>query len=305
MQHLIRQFARQRLIRWLDRRQPAANPVTVQHSFAFVLPTRFGMSVLLLIVLLYILGTNYQNNLIMLLAYFLLVSWLSCIWLAFANLRGCRISCPANLDAVADADINIDCTITAKQQPNALLARWWHQATHWQHWQQPSIGLQLPPHPRGHYQLPRLAIASVHPLGLMRCWTYLQLDASLWVYPVPILAGPNHQHSIDHRSSTDEWVGIQHWQPGMSMRQINWKRFARDARLHTHQFSSQSTADEYWLQLNPQLGNFELQLSDLTARVLQAQQHNLKFGVRLPHKVLGPAQGNPFVTEVLRELALC
>ena len=89
------------------------------------------------------------------------------------------------------------------------------------------------------------------------------------------------------------------------MRQINWKRYARDGQLRTHLFGDTATEQELWLTLNPQLGNLETQLSDLTARVLLASQQQVMFGVRLANSELGPARGEQFVRQVLQELAVC
>ena len=60
------------LSRYLDKRQPAVPSITLVQKLIFILPTRYGWWFLLLIALLYLLGTNYQNNLILLQSYFLI-----------------------------------------------------------------------------------------------------------------------------------------------------------------------------------------------------------------------------------------
>lgn len=305
MQHLIKSWARARLQRWLADRQPAANPVRLRHSYMFVLPTRFGVSVLLLLILLYILGTNYQNNLILLLAYALLVLWLSCILLVFLQLHGRDLTGPPTVSCFAGEATTVSLSLTGSQPPGVLLARWWQPQRSWQVVPELTIQLELPTMQRGRYLLPRLALACEHPFGLMRCWVYLQLDSCFWVYPKPQLATTSTTNAVPPNGSNDEWLGLQRWTTGNSMRQINWKRYARDGQLRTHLFGDTATAQELWLTLNPQLGNLETQLSDLTARVLLASQQQVMFGVRLANSELGPARGEQFVRQVLQELALC
>ncbi len=303
MQHLIAKWARSRLQHWLAQRQPAANPVPLQHSYLFVLPTSFGMSLLLLQALLYVLGTNYQNNLILLLAYALLVLWLSCILLVFFQLHGRKLTGPAELHCFAGDLVTVPLTLSGPPAAGMLQTRWWQPDTSWQSTPTLTFALDLPTRQRGRYPLPRIALASMHPFGIMRCWAYLQLDTCLWVYPQPQLAATDTTPA-SATDATGEWIGLQRWTSGNSLRQVNWKRYARDGQLRTHQFADTTATQHLWLALNPQLGHIEAQLSDLTARVLQAQQQNLTFGVRLPNAVFGPARGNYFVTQVLQELAL-
>lgn len=305
MPRVIKSWARQRLQGWLAKRQPPGNPVILQHSYMFVLPTAFGISVLVLLVLLYVLGTNYQNNLILLLAYALSVLWLSCILLVFFQLHGRWLSGPAELACFAGEQTSVVLSLTGRQLNGLLFARWWQPDSSWQPCGDQTLALPLTPVKRGRYLLPRVAIATEHPFGLLRCWVYLQLNSWLWVYPAPALATASAAPALPQTDSNDEWTGLKTWTPGHSMRQINWKRFARDGQLRCNLFGTTAPEQELWLTLNPRAGNFEAQLSDLTARVLQAQQQHLSFGVRLPTSVLGPGQGDSFVTKVLQALALC
>ena len=56
---------------WLNKRIPAATRFSLNHKNIFIFPSRFGGLYLFLCLGLFILGTNYQNNLMILLCYFL------------------------------------------------------------------------------------------------------------------------------------------------------------------------------------------------------------------------------------------
>ena len=49
---------------WISRRLPPSAKVTLGHKGIFILPSAFGLVWLALVVLLYLFGTNYQNNLV-------------------------------------------------------------------------------------------------------------------------------------------------------------------------------------------------------------------------------------------------
>lgn len=298
----------------------------------FVLPTRFGMLLLALVLLLYILGTNYQNNLIMLLAYLLLVLWLTCIVQVYLNLHRWQLVSPDPLACFAGDSLLVpislqppantsgqdqhkgfqpgqrstEATSQALQPPApaGLQARWMESKEPWLQWQPAQLGLALAMPKRGRYRLPRLAIQSVHPFGLMRCWAYLQLDTTVWVYPKPA-AQFTDTRLRNSTGAPEEWVGLQSWRPGAAIGHIDWKRYARDQQMRVHQYDElQAPQTQIWLSFNPALTDLESQLSDLTAQVLAADAQQQRFGVRLPGKTLAPGRGPAHIQQILQVLAV-
>jgi uncharacterized protein (DUF58 family) len=299
-------FWRERIWRWLDRRQSVATVVQLQQKFMFVFPTRFGFSVGLLVLLLYVLGTNYQNNLILLQAYLLLVVLLSAIVLAFLNLHRTEISARAIKDVFAGEHCHIALSLhRADALPQALDLSWSVQAV-----VTPATGattlLALAAPTRGRYQVPRLKLQSVYPFGLVRCWCYIRLDCPYWVYPSPLAATAALPPLNVNLTSPDEWSGQRVYQPGDSWRQLDWKRFSRQQQLLVHQFSATTAEiDELWLTLDPRLASLEVQLSDLTARALRADQAQQAFGLRLGHTDVPIGSGPAHLRQVLQALAVC
>ena len=58
--------------RWLDKRIPPASQHSLTMNNIFILPTGFGWAFIIMSLCLFLLGTNYQNNLMVLLSYILL-----------------------------------------------------------------------------------------------------------------------------------------------------------------------------------------------------------------------------------------
>ncbi len=73
---------------WLARRIPPARQITLQGRCLFILPTRLGLWYLLVMLAIYLLGTNYQNNLVLLVAYGLGSLFMVTMWLTHRNLLG-------------------------------------------------------------------------------------------------------------------------------------------------------------------------------------------------------------------------
>ena len=164
----------QLISRYLDKRQPATEQVTLVQKLIFILPTIYGWWFLLLISLLYLLGTNYQNNLILLLSYFLLLLFLFCIVLCYQNLSGLTVRCTTTATGFCSDTLDVELTLSSNKQHVLLQINLIDQAdVSITVKQQCKICLPLPANKRGKYLLPRVRIFSQFPFGLWRGWSYI------------------------------------------------------------------------------------------------------------------------------------
>ena len=92
MKRLVTDAFRRRLSQWLDKRLPGASKITLTHKSIFILPTGFGLLWIGLVLLLYLFGTNYQNNLVIGLSILLLSLFNTCILYSYRNLAGLHLS---------------------------------------------------------------------------------------------------------------------------------------------------------------------------------------------------------------------
>src|SRR3954468_16864604 len=74
--------------RWAAKRAPRATKVVLRHKTIYVFPGKQGAGFLFVVLLIWILGTNYQNNLILGFSFFLISVMLVSIIHAFKNLLG-------------------------------------------------------------------------------------------------------------------------------------------------------------------------------------------------------------------------
>ena len=88
-----------------------------------------------------------------------------------------------------------------------------------------------------------MTIESVHPVGLMRVWSYVRFHFEAVVYPVPLAdrqhgtgrggAGDGHYSGT---SGSEDYVGLKTFEAGESLRHIAWKQYARGQGLWSKQY---------------------------------------------------------------------
>ncbi|MDZ7870989.1 MAG: DUF58 domain-containing protein [Rheinheimera sp.] len=301
----LQQQFRQRIWRWLDKRQPTSEMVRLRQRFMFVFPTRFGFGMAALVLLLYILGTNYQNNLILLLAYLLLVLVVSTIVLAFLNLHHCELSARPLADVFAGQSAAILLTLQRRTGLPLALDAGWQQPDRVIPVNDATVILELPAPKRGYFAIPRLKLQSVYPFGLVRCWCYVRLDCHYWVFPAPIPAHFEGAQADPNQKNAEEWSGQRQYQPGDPWRQLDWKRFSRQQQLLVHQFSATTLpGSDLWLCADLRLNTVEAQLSDLAERALRAEQMQQPFGLRRTPTDIAVGSGPAHLRQVLQALAL-
>lgn len=317
---------------YLNKRQPAADSVTLVQKLIFILPTRYGWWFLFLIALLYLLGTNYQNNLILLLCYLLLSVFLISIVLTYQNLSGLTLQCRQAAQSFAGtkttALVNLSSDkqhlmlqisfVTPNTEPAALQPvgaelinyhpRQYNDlvSTH----STTAATLHLSAAKRGKYALPRIKITSQYPLGLWRAWSYVALAQHYWVYPAP--AADKSVANINvtdtgQQAKTDAGETLAPYRSGDSVRHMVWKRLARNPAnpvVRQQHFAAQ--AEPSWIIVPALSGDaLERALRYACQQLLQQEQSGSRYGLKLPALTLPQAKGPQHLQRCLQELAQC
>lgn len=300
---------------WFDRRAPLAQYHVLHLKNLYILPTRTGMLFLLLAVLIWLLGTNYQNNLILALAYLQISLMIMVILKTFSNLAGLEIrSAGSNANFVGQpAGFNLqlrtanpagadNIRVCFRDGAESLIQLEAGQAA--------KCILTVAGLRRGRLRAARISIRSTFPLGMAYCWTWLNFDAEVLVWPEPIDC-PFPLSSIDaepgapdtRRAASDDIVGLRRYQAGDSMRQIVWKHYARDKGLYKKDLAQYSGIDNWLKWEDFYQGDAELCLSHLCYWVQELTHLQTIFGLQLPGYLLEPGQGEQHRLEALNALA--
>lgn len=300
------------------RRAPRAEEVTLRHRTIYVLPSGAGLGFLFTVLVLWLLGTNYQNNLILGASFLLLSVFFVSVIHAFRNLSGLRISAVHSPPVFAgeSANLNIQLTRAPRSRHLALtleLVPFSHVQADLGDNPTRVVTLSQPVERRGWYRPGRLLISSRYPLGLVYTWSWVFVDARVLVYPRPLetsraltgAAEGDEQEEGRRRvaGAADDFQGFSRYQPGAPQAHIAWKQYARGAGMHLKDYVG-TLADSTWLDYADMMGDTERRLSGLCYLALEWHRQGREFGLRLPGLEIAPATGEAQLQSVLRALAL-
>ena len=295
-------------------------PVSTRQSFnrrnLFIFPSPNGLWFLALDALLWLVGTNYENNLILMLAFLLTTLFITTILHTFANLTGLTIELMNVKPAFGgdDAEVTLRISKQGKRGRENVHLGWPRGNTvvvDLVDKDEALVTLFVPTQGRGWFNPGRLMIETFYPLGIMRCWSWPDLDCRILVYPRPISAGPlpatataaeEGEQVLAH--GADDFAGYRNYQLGDSLRDVAWKHYARGVGLYAKDYVAYADT-RLWLEWDALPGmDREARLSRLCYWALQASSANKDYGVRLPGAEVQPSSGFHHKMEVLKTLAL-
>jgi len=284
----------------------------------YVIPSHQGCWFLLMFAVIWLLGTNYQNNLILGTAFLLLGIFLVSIFHAFFNLAGLRFEAVAGsaVFAAESAAFTISVSGTGERRyRNVTLclasAPKNQVAIDLLEQRRARVQLFQPMPQRGKYPLDRILVETRYPFGLIRAWAWIRLDADTIVYPTPYEAEHTSGDAAGSESGGqraqiggEDFFGFASYQPGAPLSQVAWKHYARGAGLHLKEFAH-FYQEQSWIDWQDWSGfGDEQRLSAMCARVIALSDAGHEFGMRLPGKILTPDSGETHRTNALTALAL-
>ncbi|NRA19195.1 MAG: DUF58 domain-containing protein [Oceanospirillaceae bacterium] len=306
----------------LSKRKTLKKRHQLTHKNLFIFPSLLGLCYLLFIMLLWLLGTNYQNNLILALSYLLISIMLVSIFHSYVNLQGLTVSVAPSA-AVFCGEIAIIplCFESAQQGRYQGIKIGWRGAPiapiEWGGKGEIAATLAFKTTVRGKIQVPRLELRSYYPLGLLRCWCLLPLDLQVVVYPQAVAASPiesgfeadaeaaANATQYRRRADTVEFDNLQRYQQGESIKNIAWKHYARSDilyrknSLNTPQANTSLRWDQY-----PAAG-CEQKLQHLCFAALRLSEQDRSYSLTLPQVYIEASSGASHLQQVLTALALC
>jgi len=299
--------------RWLDRRIPPARQITLGTRSLFILPTRMGLLYLLVLLVIYLLGTNYQNNLVLLVAYCLGSLFMAAMWLTHRNLLGLALLGGPPVLGEAGSLLPIRILVQSPRPVQALHfslnegALWLAQAD-----AVPStIILPVSGSRRGALPLGRLRVESRYPLGLFRCWSLLDLQLEGWLAPKPMFGALRGEHATESEghqgqpapATLGDFDTLRTHQAGEPLSRVAWKQLAQGRGLLTKQFHEPQQADTHLTLQRVAGGDLEQRLSVLAWWCGDYGKRGIPFTLMLANQTLGPDSGAAFVQRCLLALA--
>ncbi len=325
MKNFLSPIIKKRVEHWLSKRVPSNYQHTLSSRNIFIMPTRFGFAYLFFIILLFLLGTNYQNNIILLFCYLLASLFLTVMLNSFYNLSQLTFSSQAQQSSFANQRAYFPIDIQSKKphfdlnfhlpQQGALADK--------VKLEQCAVGtsqILLPCYAsrRGVYQLGRVKVSSEYSLGLFVSWSMLDFSHQLVVFPQPkkLNSHQNYLSAIDEPENSDnaaqpkgagidDFAELKNYITGESLARIAWKQLARgQGKLSKHYENQQGSLR--WLKLTDMpSSDLETKLSFLCYLVMHYSKSEQEFGLSLgkPTENIAPSSGQLHQQQCLFALA--
>ncbi len=314
----IKETINRSIVSWMDNHNPIAKQHYLHLKNLYIYPSRLGWAFLLLAFIIWLLGTNYHNNLILALAYFQLSIFTVTILNTYNNLAGLTIRFLAVEDVFAGEAGHVGFSI--KNHPGKSVH---HVALYFDENLMSTFefpkqdeahieNVAHPAQPRGKYRLTRLRIESRYPMGLFKCGTWLRFDGDFLVYPKPIpcpLPVPRGRLGQDGDElcptpEPEEFYGFKPYVVGESMGSIAWKQWARGQSLMTYSYAQPQAK---YMQLNWQdfdRGDKELALSNLCYWTIRLHGENRHFDVVIDGEKFEVQNSRSSLTPIFSAMAL-
>lgn len=315
----VRHTYQDAITRWLNRRIPSTNAPELTQRSIFIFPSGFGLVFIITALCLFVLGTNYQNNLILLLCYFMLAVMLLHLFISYRNFsklapRIVQVS-PVFAGKPAVVHLVLISSPTSLSVPEGLIRLRFYtdkqqtevdiQGT------QGKANLMLPTHHRGQYRLPRISLRSDYPLGLIRCWTHLDFAHDYVVYPAPINApielhnsNASEGNASNDNQGTEDYHGLHPYRPGEPLHRVAWKRVAKGGDWVTKEFTD-SAGEHGWLILPPASSKQREQLiGELCWQIIRLTEKGRSYGLNTGQHVIDINQGPAHMHACLTALAV-
>jgi len=302
--------------RWLARRLPASPKVELNRRSLFIFPSVPGFAFFALLILCWLAATNYENNLVFAVTCLLAAIFVVAILHSFANLSGLSVSCLKAEPCHAGQQMTIELLLRQRGQRYREGLQCSFPGGEAVSVAMPGdtecrVTLTAPAGHRGYFDPGRLRIESVYPVGLLRAWTHVDLAIRGLVYPEPVFG--EAPSAVGQSSGTgtlqggeggDDFVGLDRYRPGDSLKHVAWKHYAREQGLHSKHYGD-VTDRQLWLDWEQFQGQHrEARLSRLCGLLLQVDPSGQPYGLRLPGLTIEPATGDAHRQRVLTELAL-
>jgi uncharacterized protein (DUF58 family) len=311
----MRQAALDKLRAWTARRHgPDSLPIKIHRRRLYILPTRFGIMLALVLAAMLIAGLNYNSNLGLAFAFLMASIALVTMHHCNRNLLGLQVDVTAEVDAFAGGEANFEFVLRNDSRIDrrdveirclgaagmrSALAR-----------SSEPVPVAVPVPRRGVTRITQFELRTRYPFGWFHAWTYVQGSLTAYVAPAPHgsrtlpAVGGSGQSSRSEARGDEDFAGLRAYEPGVPLKHMAWKVLARGAEAAVRSYTSLAAQPE-WLEWSSLEGkDTETRLSQLCLWVLESDAAQRVFGLRIPGKEIPPARGAAHRFACLRALAV-
>ena len=294
---------------------PVTDTVVLEQRSTYILPTKAGIFLFGVILLMMIGATNYQNNLAYMLTFLTASVGLVSILYTFKNLQGLVFKKGPVESVCAEEMLVLPVYIESQYKQNHLTIGVGFEKNSLQMFdvdgdQETKVDIYLPAKQRGWLQIPRIKASSTFPFGLLNAWAWFKFSSRVLIYPKPLeppsLSGDNQNAEDDEgrsKAGTEDLYGLKTYQSGEPISRIDWKAWARERGLFSKEFVEYQTIELSFRWQDFSTYEDEKILSYLCYLVLGASKSNFEFSLTLPDEIVSKSAGDVHLKKCLRALA--
>ncbi|GAA5006801.1 DUF58 domain-containing protein [Acinetobacter puyangensis] len=278
---------------WLSRRFQLKGSKTLAQRDVLVFFNREGYLYLVLLLITFIAGINYGNNLVLALCFLLSSILLLSFYLAFRQLYGLNITYEVAELGQAGQPFTIKFKFVPQKNQIHLHLRceYLQQAKKITILKSPLV-VQFDHivSKRGLYQLTPLYFYSVYPFGIIRAWSFVYPQKQVWIAPRPIEVDLTQfgfkSFLQQQQQGTEDFSHLREFQSGDALNRIAWQQYAKGRGLLVKQFEEvpHHALNFYYDQMPSSL--HEEKLGQLMYLVEQAYLQQTGFNLTLPSQSL-------------------
>lgn len=302
---------------------PAQSEQQLTNKNIFIFPSLFGFVFLSFILLLFLLGTNYQNNIILLLSYLLVSFFVSSMLQSFFNLSGIKLTATSQAKGFANQPIDLHFKISNRKrrfnyyfnfpaQKQVLYA----DISSGEH----IFTVPYIVNERGIYDPGRLKVSSYFAFGLFVTWTHLNFKQKVTVYPEPLAFElSNKQYLVtgsekldkassiiyqgDIKPGVDEFLELKSYQRGESYSHVAWKQLAKGQGWLSKKYHEQESQPHCLALKHMPAINIEQKLQQLCFLIIEYNRIGQAYSIDLYGRLIELGSGEQHLNTCLTMLA--
>ena len=288
-------------------------PLRISRRRIYILPTRFGFMLAVILAAMLVAGLNYNSNLG--LAFAFLVASLTLVTMHHCNrnLLGLLVDASLETDSFAGREAGLEFVLRNESNVDrpdieirVLSAAGVGSAI--AHGDD-LVSVNVPSLGRGVTRVDHFELRTRYPFGWFYAWTYVQSPLTIFVAPAPAgsRALPSTRESgtgtVADTRGDEDFSGLRGYQPGMPLKHMAWKSLARGGEAAVRTYTGLAAQPE-WLEWTALEGiDDETRLSQLCLWVLENDAAQRPYGLRIPGGEIAPSGGAAHRFACLRALA--
>ena len=271
---------------WIRRRFQFDQHKQLQQRDILIFIYGQGFLYVVLILITFVAGINYANNLILGFCFLISAVLLISFYLTFKQLHGMHIEFIAPPVGQVNQALTL-CFELSQKNPHLRLLKFKFADEEYQYAMstaQKSIEFHLIPKQRGLYVLPRLMMYSTYPLGLVRAWSYVYLKHEFWIAPeAKILSHELRTAQQLGDPDFNEFRELRDCREGDSLQRISWKQAARGQGLFVKVFEDEMSQQKMRIDYQQMpSADHEEKLQFMMGLVQHCEQQQCEYQLLLP-----------------------